>query len=63
MAHVFKNALGQFISNRPPKHVITSTNIKLFFIILNYKYFRVVLYPRINKDEGLRHAVREYIYL
>ena len=24
---IFKNALGQFIPNRPPKHVITSTNI------------------------------------
>ena len=23
---IFKNALGQFIPNRPPKHVITSTN-------------------------------------
>ena len=23
---IFKNALGQFIPNCPPKHVITSTN-------------------------------------
>ena len=23
---MFKNALEQFISNRPPKHVVTSTN-------------------------------------
>ena len=24
---IFKNALGQFIPNHPPEHVITSTNI------------------------------------
>ena len=40
---IFKNTLGQFIPNRPPKHVITSTNsdflinfkiiYKLFYII------------------------------
>ena len=29
---IFKNALGQFIQNRPPKHVITSTNIIVYMV-------------------------------
>ena len=31
---IFKNALGQFILNCPPKHVITSTNHRIITIIL-----------------------------
>ena len=29
---IFKNALGQFILNHPPKHVLTSTNSTLIII-------------------------------
>ena len=25
---IFKNSLGQFVPNHPPKHVITSTNLQ-----------------------------------
>ena len=31
---IFKNTLGQFIPNRPPKHVITSTNSDF---LINFK--------------------------
>ena len=41
---IFKNALGKFIPNRPPKHVITSTNF-----ILNYK----VLFNLLCKEENI----------
>ena len=34
---IFKNALGQFIPNRPPKHVFTSTNSTSFISTMKYK--------------------------
>ena len=32
---VFKNPLRQFVSNRPPKHVITRTNVQLYSNVYN----------------------------
>ena len=36
---IFKNAFGQFIPNRPPKHVITGTNLCSYFTFWsNYQF-------------------------
>ena len=36
---IFKDALGQFISNRPPKHVITKQKKQLFPAAKQYENF------------------------
>ena len=41
---IFKNALAQSIPNRPPKHVITSTNSMIKYDLLHITIFFV------NKD-------------
>ena len=48
---IFKNALGQFIPNRPPKHVITSTNHMIITITL------LLRLPSLQVANGLKEII------
>ena len=48
---IFKNAVGQFTANCPPKHVVTSTN---WSIPRCYFYYTVLTWPCFSLNHSLR---------
>ena len=56
---IFKNVLEQFISNRPPKHVITSTNLCIYLFHDGGRYhietIPLICGAKSIYDNGLRH--------
>ena len=56
---IFKNTIGQFIPNRPPKHVITSTNYGLYLVLLYCILYCISLITHLLADV-LPHEVNYF---
>ena len=59
---IFENAFGQFISNRPSKHVTTSTNCRFFWLIRwHWTLFRWLFRIRHWIFNFIAHAINNFL--
>ena len=60
---IFKNAFGQYIPNRPPKHLITSTNQPFIFVFKTRVCFSVGLFLGEGECNEIANSIHSNLIL